>query len=461
MLAVDLDGTLCRTDTVLESFFALLCKQPLLAMRIAFSLRHGVSGAKARLAEASPIDAGQLPINASVLGLIRQASIADCRVCLITGAPQEFGDAVAAHVGEIDDVIGTRSGERNMVGAEKVRALNGRYGEGKWSYVGNSTADVPVWERAVHVYAVTGPSKSIAYAKRADAIAIPTGQARCRTVLKALRVHQWLKNLLLFVPLMLAHAYAEPATLVAAVVAFVAFSLAASSAYLINDLADLKADRAHPQKRFRPFAAGDLPLAWGIVGAPMLLVCSLGLALIALPPLFMPILLLYVAATVAYTFKLKRVPVVDTFTLAALYGLRVLAGGAATGLALSLWLLIFSLFLFYSLACVKRVAEIISTGSARGYSGTDGAFLRETGIGSGYLAVLVLALYVNAPESAVLYRGPQLLWAIVPFVFFWVTRVWHRTIAGRMHHDPILFAVRDRVSQIGVLICLMVTILAR
>jgi 4-hydroxybenzoate polyprenyltransferase len=275
------------------------------------------------------------------------------------------------------------------------------------------------------------------------------------TVLNALRVRQWVKNLLLFVPLLLAHAVGDPQAWLAAVLGFVAFSLCASAAYVVNDLVDREADRVHPTKRDRPFASGALPPLAGFVMAPSLLLIAFAVAWLALPALFLVALATYVIVTLAYSFALKRMAIVDVLVLAGLYALRVLAGGAATDIPVSEWLLAFSMFFFLSLALLKRYAELrlieLAPGASlagRAYQADDLALLRTTGPSAGFISVLVLALYVTSPEVVVLYQRPALLWLVGAFLLYWVLRIWTRAHRGEMHDDPVLFAARDRASYV-------------
>ena len=281
----------------------------------------------------------------------------------------------------------------------------------------------------------------------------------------ALRVHQWVKNLLVFLPLAAAHRAASPEAWFAAALAFAAFALVASSAYVVNDLADLAADRLHPRKRQRPFASGALPVAAGFVAAPVLVLAGAALGLL-LPPLFQLALATYLALTLSYSFALKRIAVLDVVVLAALYTLRVIAGTFALGLDLSFWLLAFSMFVFLSLALVKRYAELHAArleqrrAIGRGYAIDDLPMLGAMGAASGYLAVLVLALYINSTASHALYARPTALWLLCPLLLYWMSRIWLITHRGEMHEDPVVFATRDRASWIVAALGLAVVLVA-
>lgn len=284
-----------------------------------------------------------------------------------------------------------------------------------------------------------------------------------RSLPAALRVHQWVKNLLLFVPVILDHQVFNGPLIARAALAFGAFCLAASGAYILNDLWDLEADQRHPTKRMRPFAAGTLSPRVGRTLVPVLFAAAVLLALLVPSRSFLALLVLYLMVTTAYSAYLKRVPVLDVLLLAGLYTLRVLAGIAATGVPFSAWLLGFSMFLFLSLAFLKRHAEITgSEGSAedavlrRGYLRRDREWLGSMGGASGYLSVLVLALYVSSSEVVTLYRKPALLWLVCPVLLFWISRMWLLAHRGRLHDDPIIATARDPLSYVlGALVAVL------
>ena len=281
-------------------------------------------------------------------------------------------------------------------------------------------------------------------------------------LLRALRVHQWVKNLLVFVPVLLDHKLLNPPVMVKALIAFVAFCCAASGAYVLNDLLDRDADRQHRIKRNRPFAADTLSRFFGVVLVPLLFAAAL-LWSLWLSPKFLALLTLYVVLTTAYSIYLKQIAVLDVLLLAGLYTLRVLAGVAASHVRFSTWLLAFSMFLFLSLAFLKRYAELseLQGGAAeglarRGYLRGDREWLGSMGGASGYLSVLVLALYINSEEVVALYRNPLLLWLICPLLLFWISRMWLLAHRGRIDQDPIVAAVRDPASYaIGALVALI------
>jgi 4-hydroxybenzoate polyprenyltransferase len=289
------------------------------------------------------------------------------------------------------------------------------------------------------------------------------GRSTLAATVKALRFHQWAKNLLIFVPLVLSHRFFDPGVLTAGLRAFVAFGLCASAIYVINDLCDIEADRAHPRKRFRPFAAGDLTISTGVVLAAVLLTSAAALSLLSTPRQFALILLGYVAITSAYSWRLKREPVLDVFVLATLYVVRVLGGGAAAGITISNWLLGFALFLFLSLAFVKRYVELLGQNGhmpGRGYNAADHGWMLSIGTAAGYMSVVILALYVNSEEVARLYSSPRVLWLICPVLLYWVSRVWLRAGRQEVHDDPVLDALKDPASYLCALVALAILVFA-
>lgn len=466
-LCVDLDGTLVAGDTLHESLAALARRRPELLWRVPGWLREGRAGFKRRVADAVVPDAAALPYREEVVAYAREARASGRTVVLATAADRRIAEAVAAHLGVFDRVIATEAGH-NLKGPAKRRALEEAF-PGGYEYLGDHGVDRAVWEGAARI-ACVGVSE--AECRRLEAYApvvrrFETPTPELHTWLRALRVHQWVKNVLLFVPLLAAHRVQEPALLATAVLAFFAFSLCASGVYLLNDLMDLASDRAHPTKRHRPLAAGTLPLATGALAAPLLIAGALGASALLLPSGFVLALVLYLVLNTLYTFVLKRVAIADVIFLASLYSLRVLAGGLATDIPVSPWLIGFSLFFFLSLAVLKRYADLrilaasgeVEASPGRDYSVDDAALLLAMGPASGYMAVVVLVLYVQSEDVTGLYRTPELLWLMAPLLVYWISRVWWIAHRGRMTDDPIVFTSRDPASWlVGVLALATLTV---
>lgn len=464
VLVVDLDGTLCRTDTLHENLVGVLSRRPAHLPRVVAGLAGGKAAFKRRVAEAHVMPGEALPYDEGVLDLVRAARARGRRTALVSASDQAQVDAVAAHLGLFDEAIGTGGGDAdgNLGGAAKAAFLERRYGRGGFDYVADSPADLPVWKAARRAISVrTGvPLRRRLDAVHDDVHHIGEAGWRLGTAIEALRPHQWSKNVLVFLPMLAAH---DISGLPAAVAAFAAFCLTASSVYLLNDLVDLRPDRAHPRKRRRPFASGRLPIAFGLVAAPALLLLAALIALIWTPPAFLGVLALYYLGTFAYSFWLKRKALVDVLTLAGLYTARIVAGAAATGLALSPWMLGFSMFLFLSLAAVKRQAELTQQAegartAGRGYETGDLPLLREMALASGFAAVMVFALYINSEAVTALYANPEALWLICPLLLYWVGRMVLMTHRGHMDDDPIVFAARDWPSRLAVIFSVLIVL---
>lgn len=458
-LVIDLDGTLLRSDLLIETALAFLRVHPLGIFRLARWWLQGKARLKHELAQATEIDVTVLPYHAGVLELIQQARERGRVIVLATASTQRLAQRVAAHVRLFDEVIAS-SATQNLTALIKRDALIARFGLQGFDYAGNARADLPVWRAARQAYLVAAPSAVVRQARKNGnvtavlAAPIDTPGATWRTWRKALRLHQWLKNLLLFAPVLAAHRADEWPLLSAALLAFCAFGLCASSVYILNDLLDLSHDRRHPQKRHRPFASGCLSLQSGLRVFPLLLIAAFSLALSLLPLSFTAGLAGYYALTLAYSLWLKRRMVIDVMALAALYTLRIINGAVALDIALSFWLLLFSMFIFLSLALVKRFAELFQLRAGgdtdlargRGYSADDLPMVAALGAAAGYLAVMVLALYINDAHTLLLYRQPQIIWLACPLLLTWISRVWMLAQRGAMDEDPLIFAVRDRVS---------------
>lgn len=452
-LVVDLDGTLLRTDLLHESVLMLMRTSPLSVLALPFWMARGKAPMKRQIARRVELDVAALPYHEEFLAWVRLERASGRRLILATASDVCLAQAVADHLQLFDEVLAS-DGSVNNASHRKAAALVARYGERNFDYAGNSAADVAVWAKARRAVVVSaGNATRRAAAKLVEVereFSAPV--AGPKAWMQALRVHQWAKNFLLFLPLLGAHQVFDPVFLTQGIMSFFAFSFCASSVYVVNDLMDLESDRLHPRKRLRPFAQGVLTPVAGLGVAAMLLIVALTAAWVIAAD-FLAWLLVYFAITLAYTFWLKRKVVVDALSLAALYTLRIIAGGAAVGLPASFWLLAFSLFLFLSLAFVKRYSELqvmLEQGrdeaKGRGYCTEDLPLIQTFGVVSGFSAVLVLALYINGDSVLRLYQRPEVLWLTVPILLYWITRIWIKTHRRLMNDDPVLFAVKDRVS---------------
>ena len=468
-LCVDCDGTLIKTDLLHESVVRVVLRRPWLLGSIFAWLLKGRPHLKAKLAEITTPAPELLPYSEEILALIQHRRESGGRVLLVTASTERYAEKVARHCACFDEVIASDA-VTNLKGNEKKRMLVDRFGPKGFDYAGDSSADLPVWEEASEAIVVGGNSVLF---KRAQSV---NPKARClgesprpfSSWLKLLRVHQWAKNLIIFVPLLTSHRIFELPLLAQATTAFFSFSFLASATYIFNDLCDLDNDRAHATKRRRPLAAGSIGLPSGVAAA-----VALGISAVALGYQlgfgFLMVLTVYLCVSVLYSSVLKKVALVDVLVLSGLYIWRLVAGGVATGIVLSNWLLSFALFVFTSLALAKRYVELSSAPAAvsgetkaakgRGYFTSDLPLVLSMGVASALVSVLVVLLYVNSPEVILLYRYPQMLFLLAPLVLFWIGRVWLLASRNELHEDPVLFAIRDRFSY-GIAIVIAVVIAA-
>ncbi|MFT5180490.1 MAG: 4-hydroxybenzoate polyprenyltransferase/phosphoserine phosphatase [Alphaproteobacteria bacterium] len=466
VLVVDLDGTLILTDTLHEGLVKLLKDRPFDMLRLPAWLSAGKAHFKREVATRAPLDVTLLPYNETVLDHVRAARAAGRRTVLATASDVSVARAIAEYLGLFDEVIASEAGN-NLSGAHKRNALVERFGVGGFDYVANAAVDKPIWSAARNAILVNAPPALASDIKNTkEHVEILTKKENFRASLnEAARVYQWVKNILIFVPILAAQQFSG-ASLLHASLAFLFFSLAASSVYLINDLMDLEADRRHPRKKQRPFASGRLALLPGFLTAVLLGFVSLvGAFLVGVE--FGLVLIAYLIVTGAYSLWIKRQPLVDIIVLAGLYTLRIVAGGAATDTPLTLWLLAFSMFLFASLAFAKRYAEVAdvfgrgeSDVGGRGYRAGDQNVLMALGTAAGVASIVTLALFVNNPTDPDLYGTPQMLWGVCPVLLYWVAHIWLTAQRGALTDDPIVFAITDRSSQAALVIALIPVALA-
>jgi len=465
-LCVDLDGTLVKSDTLVDSLLLMARSKPSLLFKLPAVLFKGKAAFKAFITSSVSLDVAHLPYNRPLIQFLQQQKSNGRALYLATGADQRLARRVAAHMNLFKDVLGS-DGATNLIGNKKLACMKAQLGE-VFDYVGNDAPDIPLLA-AARLAMIANPTTRLKLAMAARhmqaAETFRDGRSPLHTLLKAMRPHQWAKNLLIFMPLMLSHSL-QPTKILTALAAFLCFSLTASSAYLVNDLLDVEADRRHVRKRLRPIASGDLAAFSGILLAALLLLLAFTGAGF-LSGGFFAWLTLYLATTLSYSSVLKRIELVDVLVLSGLYILRLLAGGAATLTPISHWLAGFSLFLFLSLAIVKRFAELenlratnSTPKNGRGYLLADQNQLRSFGTASAYAAVVVLAIYISSPDVTKLYRNPQLLWLIVPLMLLWLNRVWLLASRGELDEDPVAFAITDRMSLLIGATVLLIAVLA-
>ena len=466
-LVTDLDDTLIRTDLVFESLFLFFKQSPLnLIVALWWLISGGRPKLKRNLANSVSLQYEALPYRSDVLALLKEEKAKGREIVLASASDEIYILGISEHLRIFDLVLGS-DGKSNLKGENKRAELVRRYGEKGFDYIGDSKADLKVWPSAKNALVVSSDEEYINKVKSITNVShIFPGRQKSQLpeVVKSCRVYQWVKNLLLVLPLLMAHKISVE-NLKDIFLAIMSFSASASAIYVLNDLLDLDGDRLHPTKRRRPFASGDLPLYYGFFLVPILIAIGLSLSLL-LPLNFTYILILYLLITCLYSFKLKRLILLDIFTLATLYSIRIIAGGFAVSVPISQWLLIFSMFFFLSLAAVKRFSELyrarkgtLKKISGRAYSEEDLEVIGVFGSVTGVISALVLAVYVTSGDVVELYSHPKFLLLICPILLYWITRIWLIAYRGKLHDDPILFAITDLSSYyVGVISAIVVLI---
>ena len=451
VLCVDLDGTLIKSDLLWECVLVLLKTAPWLLLLIPYWLSKGKAHLKRELAIRANIKPANLPYRPEVLEFLQEQRTSGRVIVLATAADRTIADRVAGHIGLFDEVCAS-DGNTNLIGSAKAQFLSQLFKQQGFEYIGDSTADLEVWRAAESGYVVGNK----VLAERAAAVTtilqvFPRSKASFTTWIQALRGHHWFKNVLLFLPLALAHRL-DVSTLLPTAIGFVLFGICASGLYIVNDLLDLHSDRGHPWKHKRPFAAGEISIQQGLVIAGVFLAGSLSSAFV-LSPNFAVTLCVYAVLTMWYSISIKKVVLLDVFVLSGFYSVRLVAGALISDIPLSQWFLVFSLFFFLSLAMAKRYSELVHAEelvkngqSGRGYLGNDREVLLVIGIASSFASVIILSLYVHSQEVGLLYQNPEPLLLLCPIVLYWLSRLWLKAHRGELYEDPITLAIRDPVS---------------
>ncbi len=465
-LVVDLDGTLTPTDTLVESIIQLGKQHPVDLLKLPFWLLKGRSGFKENIAARSTLAIANLPYRTDLLDYLRLEKQNGRRLILATAANIKIANAVATHLDLFDTVLAS-NGENNLKGSAKLTAIQEKVGP-NFVYAGDNKADLPIWAAAQAAILVNTSNHVGNTVRKSVPIEqeFPPEKSGIALWFRMLRVHQWFKNLLLFVPLLTAFSFQDTHKLQAIMLAFLAFSLAASATYIGNDLWDLENDRAHPRKKNRPFGSAEMPIIKGVALAVGLLLTGLLLALTVSVNFFW-MLVFYIAITTVYTWVLKTFVLIDVIVLSLLYTLRIIAGSVAVEIPTSFWLLAFSVFIFFSLALVKRCSELMTLQQTdrekthgRDYRTADLVVLWPLGVGSALSAIVVFGLYINALETKARFASPQILWLVGIGLIYWLGRLWIKTARGEMHDDPLVFAIRDNSSRMTILVMIAATLAA-
>lgn len=454
VLCIDLDGTLVHTDILQEAILLFIKVNPWRLMLVFFWLIRGRAILKQKIAQRVDLEVNSLPYNQALLAWIKAEKEKGRKVVLVTATDKKFADMVANYLGIFDDVLAS-DGKINLRANYKAAELNRRYGEKNYDYAGNSKPDLAVWKNVKQAIIVNGSSTLIKRAKKIANIdkIFPRQSLTLKSLVKALRVHQYPKNILIFTPLFAGHLLFNLSLLLTTILGFVSFCCIASSVYLLNDLLDLSSDRKHPHKSKRAIASGFLPISTAIYMMIALFILA-GVFSWSLSINFKLTLLGYYIITLLYSFSLKKIVLIDVISLSFLYTIRIIAGMSLLVMyPYSLWMLLFAMFLFLSLAFLKRVSELSlfekhgqQQIAGRSYLITDLLTLNMFGISSGFLAILVLALYLNSSEAAIMYKNPQVLLLLFPFILYWLCRIWLLATQGKIHDDPVMFTIKDKVS---------------
>lgn len=460
-LCVDLDDTLIKTDLLYETFLIAIKRAPVALFLVPFWLCKGRAYLKHQLALRAEMEVANLPYRTELLHFLKAEQQRGRQLVLVTAADRLMAQRIQEHLQLFSEVVASNS-SLNLKGFGKATLLEEKFGKHQFDYAGDSRTDFAVWRAARHAIVVSDRKRFIRAVNSfvpVEAV-FPKTKDRFGLLMKACRLHQWAKNALVFVPIITSHKLGEPRILIAGVLAFLSFSFIASSVYLVNDMLDLEADRAHSTKRLRALAAGQVSIPLAIGACLIFFVAGIGIGIFC-GTTFVLFIALYLAGNLAYSMWLKRVVMLDVVVLACFYSLRLLAGGSATGIGCSDWLLAFSVFFFFCLAMVKRYSELRGLGtvqvpSGRSYVRTDLESVGAFGVSSGMISVLVLVLYVMSPEVRILYRNPALLLLLCPLFLYWITRLWFKANRGEVPQDPVVFALTDRTSYIAGILAALV-----
>lgn len=465
-IVVDMDDTLLATDSLLEGFYSALRRNFLTLFRIPGWLMEGRLHLKFRLLDC-PENIAVYPLNQGVVDFLKKESQRGREIFLATASPLPVAKAVAERTGIFSGVFASEAGV-NLKGSQKADRLEKRFGKSGFDYMADSKCDLPIWEIARNAIVVDSPSLADEVGKITGKPAIsfisrsPTGKSV--TMLRELRVRQWIKNILVFVPIFLAHVYSHE-VFFSALLAFFSLSLCASAIYVVNDVLDLGSDRIHPIKCNRPFASGKLNIRYAL---PLFIMCLAPSFFLAhfLPKIFFLLLSIYLLLTLTYSFFLKRILLVDVFTLAILYVLRVILGGAATGIAISNWLFAFMICFFLGLAVIKRTSDNLlqrnyEQPTGRAYLQVDLPILEMIAVSSCFASLIIFCLYIDSNQSSMLYSNSLFLWAICPLLLYWYLRLIILAHRGKVLGDPIAYSLKDKPSYCILIIIFVCFLLAR
>lgn len=462
-LCVDLDGTFLLTDSLLESILGAIKLKPIVLLLIPFWLLKGRANLKSQITKFFIPNVETLPINDEVLKFITEQKLKNRKIILTTATNIKVAENIVNNYAVFDEFFAS-SNENNLRASNKANFLIEKFGEKQFDYIGNSFDDLKVWQFSNNAILVN-PSKNLVKKVQRinqNIVSISLNKTTFYDYIQQIRIHQWLKNILIFLPFLLAHKI-NLQNLINSTLAFIAFSFIASFVYIINDLFDLESDRRHPTKKYRPLACGKISISKAFFISLILFIAGSVISIKFLNIYFISTLAIYLFITTIYTFYVKRIVILDIITLSLLYTIRLIAGGVSTYIEVSEWLLGFSLFFFLSLATMKRYTELLiineqnkTKTSGRGYSIKDISLIRTIGLSTGYLSVLIFSLYLNSFKVISLYKNPKILWLITLSLLYWISRLWLISHRGEMNDDPIIFIAKDKISYfIGIIIIIL------
>ena len=466
-LVVDLDGTLIKSDLLFEGLILLLRKHPLYFFNLFIWFLHGKVRLKEEIFKRVRIDPALLPYNTDFLDFLKSEKENGKELILATASPVGNAREIAEYLGLFSEVFGTQD-HTNLKGSTKRDLLVGLFGDKSFDYAGNSKSDFVIFQSARESILVNMTKANEIRSRRNFSVrsVFESKSEKVSYFLKSIRVYQWTKNLLIFVPFITSHSWNNISSIRTIIITFLSLSFLASSGYIINDLLDLNSDRIHPRKKNRPIASGNFSIPKACITAFVLAAFGFGLAIFIDKSLIL-LLLLYFCLTITYSLNFKTIELIDVFSLTALYLIRIIIGAFAINVTLSFWLLVFSIFTFFSLALVKRYTEIMLkksqieiSHSRRNYTGIDLPFIGQIGISSGLMTVVVFALYINSPEIKILYSNPEILWIFCFLLLYWITHIWYSAFKGKMTDDPIIFSLKNRRSIITIILMAVTFILA-
>lgn len=465
-LCVDCDGTLIKTDILFESVLKLLAVNPLKIFNVIVWVLQGKKFLKEKLVANVKISVSSLPYNPAVLKYIKQKKDAGHNIVLVTASHQDNAEEIASFLNIFDHVFGT-SKTVNLKGRNKANFLTDKFGAGGFDYMGDSNADLAIWEKSRKAILIGNTPFLHARLKNINnnIERIPMNTNGLMMYLKLIRIHQWAKNMILFIPLLTSHSFLHIPN---GIIAFFSFSFVASATYIINDLVDLENDRAHHSKKRRPIAAGNISIPTAISLSILLMAVGVGILFFINNIMFTLLVAGYIVMTLAYSFILKKKLLIDTIVLSLLYCIRLLAGHIAMDVPLSFWLLSFSIFFFFSLALAKRYmeishsvkSEIIGKIKGRGYEENDLLPIGILGISAGMLSVAIFSIYLQSERVMSLYKAPMLLVLLIPIFLYWISRLWILAYRGFLNEDPVVFALKDKTSYLLLIIILFVILTA-